>query len=344
MRNPQARVAYENTTSERERRQSLSTAPVTVSAAALPVPALAEQRGDEHPALVYLARLSPGSRATMRGALDAIAGRLTAGAADHIIMPWQQLRYQHTAALRTVLAETYAPATANKMLAALRGVLKEAWRLGLLPAEEFHRAADLPGVRGSTLPRGRALAAGELRALFDVCGRDASPAGARDAALLAILYGCGTRRAEAAAADVEDFDLETGELRIRRGKGRKDRLTYGSAGARAAVARWLLLRGEAPGPLLLPVRKGGQLQHRRMTTQAIYYALQRRAAAAGVATFSPHDLRRTFISDLLDAGADISTVQKLAGHENVQTTQRYDRRPEKAKQRAVELLHVPFAA
>jgi site-specific recombinase XerD len=80
-----------------------------------------------------------------------------------------------------------------------------------------------------------------------------------------------------------------------------------------------------------------------MTDQAVYSILVRRARQANVRRFSPHDLRRTFVSNLLDAGADVVTVQKLAGHANVETTARYDRRGEEAKRKAVGLVDTPYS-
>lgn len=297
----------------------------------------------DHPAAVYMARLAPGSRRTIASALERMAGLLSGRRATIWTLDWAALRYQHTAALRAILAAQLAPATTNKYLAALRGVLKEAWRLGQMSAEDYRRAADLPSVRGATLPRGRALEGGELHALFRVCAADRAPAGRRDAALLSILYGAGLRRSEAVALDVADYDPATGTLSIRSGKGHKARTAYAGRGTAEAVQAWLVARGGHPGPLFCSFTKAGHVRRRRMSDDAVRYILQVRAHEAGVPAFSPHDLRRSFIGDLLDAGADISTVQRLAGHANVSTTGRYDRRGERAKRRAAELLHVPFS-
>ena len=299
-----------------------------------PVPGL-------NPAAVYLAALAPGSRPTMAQALSSIATLAAGRPVDATAFPWHALRREHTAALRARLAADHAAATANKMLSALRGVLKEAWRLGLMPADDYARAVDVKGVKGSTLPRGRSLETGELRQLFRVCAADDTPAGRRDAALLAVLYGAGLRRAEVVTLDLTDFNPVTGELRVE-GKGNRTRLGYATNGSAAALAGWLAVRGTEPGPLFLAINRGGRIVPGRLTAQAVYNILAKRASEAGIEDFSPHDLRRSFVSDLLDSGADVSLVQRLAGHANVTTTLRYDRRPEAAKKKAAELLHVPF--
>jgi len=294
---------------------------------------------DRHPAAVYVARLGAGSRATMMQALDRVAELASGGEHDARSFPWEHLRYQHTAAIRTRLVEAHAPATVNKMLSALRGVLKEAWRLGHLTAEEYHRAADVSNVKVETLPSGRALAHGEVGKLLQACQVDISPAGRRDAALVAMLCTTGLRRSEVVNLDASDYNSQDGSLMVRQGKGRKDRMVYVVNEAAMLLGLWLEDRGQEGGALFCPV-KGGKVTIRRMTGQAILYILRKRAEGAGVVRFSPHDLRRTFISNLLDAGADLVTVQQLAGHARVETTARYDRRGEDAKRRAAGLLRL----
>jgi site-specific recombinase XerD len=172
---------------------------------------------------------------------------------------------------------------------------------------------------------------------------------------------------------LEDYDPETRKL-VLTGKRNKQRTTYVTNGAADALHDWLSIRGTQPGSLFVEVNKGGKVLVERqsmvvkpvrkirgvevpnkkagqtiyrggaITSQAIYNMIAKRAQEAGIKNFSPQDVRRTFISHLLDAGADLATVSKMAGHANIQTTARYDRRPEEAKRKTAELLHVPYKA
>ena len=186
------------------------------------------------------------------------------------------------------------------------------------------------------------MSIGEVQSLFNACAQDKSVKGSRDAALIAVLYAAGLRRSEVVAIDLSDWNMVDNCLTVRSGKGDKDRTTYLDDGATAALMDWLIWRGDAPGALFYPTRKGGKVEARRMTDQAVLDILRQRGLEAQIASFSPHDFRRTFISNLLDRGAAISTVQKLAGHASPVTTARYDRRGEAAKRKAANLLHTPY--
>lgn len=101
-------------------------------------------------------------------------------------------------------------------------------------------------VRGSTLPAGRSLPAGELAALFAACADDTA-GGTRGAAHLAVLYAGGLRRAESVALDLNDYDADTGTLTLLRGKGRKAREVYLAGGCRTGRRRVGDVRGDEPG-------------------------------------------------------------------------------------------------
>ena len=128
------------------------------------------------PALAYLAALAPSGRRTMRMRLEQVAEMLT-GRKTLRAVPWAKLRYEHVAAIRSVLHErNLAPASINATLYAIRGVAKAAWNMEQMSAEDYARIRNVKSSRGSRLPAGRSVASGELAALLEACAKDASPA------------------------------------------------------------------------------------------------------------------------------------------------------------------------
>ncbi len=326
---------------------------------------------NRNPARVYLKTLSPGSRPAMESALNIIAGIMKEGATLDDVL-WDRLRYEHTVELRNLIIERQvkitrrnkkdirkdkrkdkpdskkettqpqSPTTTNRMLTALRQVLKQAWKLGQMSTDEYTRAAAIENAPGGTSEdTGRMLTVGEMISLFEAC-LDNTKAGARDAAMFAVAAGGGLRRAEIAGLDLADYDSDTGAVLVRRGKRNKTRKVPLPAGTADALDYWIEIRGEEDGPIFPHIDKADQLHMRRLTPQSIQLVFDKRATKAKISTFTPHDLRRTYISNLLDGGTDIATVQRLAGHSNINTTSRYDKRGERAMFQAAKTLHVPF--
>jgi site-specific recombinase XerD len=304
-------------------------APVSISP-----PDLAEL----NPAACFLAQLQPSGRRSTRARLDR-AARLLGATLD--TLRWHELRFEHVVAVRTYLqAQGLSPATVNMTLSALRSVARAAKNLGQMSVEHCDAIREVAGVRGDALPSGRALARTEISVLLDACAANDGPAGARDACLIGLLAS-GLRRAECAALTIADAGLERGSLRVR-GKGQKERLVPLDAGVERAIAGWLAHRGARAGALLCPVGKGGQVTIRHLSGTSIYQALARRARLAGLNHVTPHDLRRTLVSNMLDGGADIETVRDLCGHTDVATTARYKRGGERAKKRVIGMISLPW--
>ena len=213
-----------------------------------------------------------------------------------------------------------AAASAARAVVAARGLHKFAAREGIVEIDAA--AAVRPPAPARRLPK--ALSVDQVLAVLGAAGDESSPLGVRDRALLEVLYGTGARISEAVALDVDDVDLTDGVVLLR-GKGSKQRIVpLGSFGREAVQA--YLVRGR---PALVTAGRGTPalfVNHRggRLSRQSAWATLRAAAQRAGiVATVSPHTLRHSFATHLLDGGADVRVVQELLGHASVTTTQIY---------------------
>ncbi len=308
---------------------------------------------DENPAAVYLMSLdSKASQRTMSWALEAVTwlvrgiikepieGERIKATNLYLDFPWGEMRYQHMQAIRAQLKEIYPYATANTIIAAIRGTLKNAWMLGYMTGDDYQKIMTIKTIRGKTLLKGRALSQGEVNAIMNACQEDSSDAGIRDGSILALMLGGGLRRAEVVKLDLKDYNQKNGALHIK-GKGNKESEVFLRTGPFDALADWLELRSNHPGALFWSINKGGNFKRARMSAQAIYLICVKRGAEAKT-EFTPHDARRSYVTELLERGNDTFIVSALVGHQDPKTTTRYDRRGDASKIKAAESLHIPW--
>lgn len=297
----------------------------------------------DSPAAKYLSGLGKGSQRTVQESLARLAVMLTGvDKADPHKVRWERLRRADTVKLRSELMESLAPATANKFLSVIRGVLRACRDMGLMSEGEFQTAASLEMIKPKPPAVATPVTRGTLSALFGGCATDATAAGRRDAALLAIFLCSGLRRAEAALIDIGDYDAGNGRLHIRGERPEYDRIAVLPKPARRAIADWLEVRTSAPGPLLLPVDRGGLVRFRRMTDQAIYDIFGRIAARAGLPEVTLRDLRRAYVLSLVRAGKSVQEVQYLVGHASWLTTARYQELAGQTEARPYDIETIPY--
>jgi len=229
----------------------------------------------------------------------------------------------------------YAKTTIARHLASMRGFFRFGQREGWVktnPAKPLRNPR-----KGRSLPH--FLSAEDLGKLFDAPS-PAEPMGLRDRAILETMYSAGLRVGEVVGLDDADLDFAAGVLRVR-GKGRRERLSPVGSYAIRAIRRWLGVRKlharEPAGPAApVFVNKFG----RRLTTRSVARMLEKYLRQTGLDDrTSPHSLRHSFATHLLDRGADIRGVQELLGHKSLVTTQIYTHLSAPALRQAYEKAH-----
>jgi len=215
----------------------------------------------------------------------------------------------------------------------------------LLDTDSYLRIVDISNIKGKRVAAGRYIPREDIIKLLEHFQGGTTYQSGRDFVMISIMYYAGLRRAEVCDLRLGDWDGELNSLLVR-GKGNKERYVYLFKDMREIMMIWLSLHGneEREKPLFARVREEHFYSGEKLSPSGIYHILRQAQKRVGIDQFSPHDLRRTCFTNLLNKGVDIATVSKMAGHSNLQTTAMYDMRDENAKKEAFKLLELPVLA
>ncbi len=248
---------------------------------------------------------------------------------------WEQLTPEILQRFTALLRERhYRTATITRKVASVRSFLSFLFAEGILE-RELVEWLPLPHV-GQRLPH--PLSKAEMNTLLETTEQDRTPLGLRDSAILELLYATGIRATETVALTLHDVDWEQ-HIVTCYGKGQRERQIPLHERARASLRLYV----EEGRPFLLRDRKEQRLFINRLghplSRQGLWYIIRRRAREAGLPEVSPHTLRHTFATHLLDGGAGIREIQHFLGHANVTITQIYTKVTDPHKREVYNRAH-----
>jgi integrase len=217
-----------------------------------------------------------------------------------------------------------APSTINVRMSAIRKLVGEARRNGMIGYEEAANLTDVPNARQKGTRLGNWLTREQAKELLAVPDRTTLK-GKRDYVIIALLVGCALRRRELASLNIEDIQLREGRWVIidLRGKGGRVRTVAVPIWVKQAINAWMTAAKIEDGRLLRPLSKSGKILRDELGDWAIWSVVEQSSKEIGIEHFGAHDLRRTCAKLCRKSGGDLEQIKFLLGHSSIQTTERY---------------------
>ena len=292
------------------------------------------------PTECYLNNLAPTGRKAVISLIKSVKNTLLLN--DKLAaLPLHKLSFEQLSTLRqSLVLNNKSARTIQLTFQVIKAIAKTAFLMNLIGQHELEKfnVLKLPHIEPSL--KGKSLTATQLKSILKQPYTVPSIINVRDIALLALMAGAGLRRSEVSALKLSDFSMADQLVVIHKGKGNRTRTQYLPVWVLEYLSSWLTVRGKNEGPLFCVVLNGRAIQARGISPETIYSVVTAITNHVLGEKFTPHDMRRTYISSLLANGVDISTVSKLAGHKSIITTQLYDKRGVDSLKRAVNTLSV----